>query len=398
MRRFGRLALTALEIVLFVALIVGTRCANAPQVFAGGEIYFVDADCYARMSRARICYEHPGTIVRRHDFENYPRGTVPHTTALFDYLIVALAAALSPFSSHALDLAGALVSPLLALAGGIFLFWWLRKMRVRFRWAALLLYAASPILAHGTALGRPDHQALLIVLAMIGICAEISLARQWSRAWNVVAAVVWALALWVSFYEPVILLAVILFFRWARRATFPGHWQRVGGIIFFALLLAAIAIERRWPSWPNAPELANWAGTIGELRHLPFDSALWWQWCSGLLLLAPLLFWKRRGPAFLLALFVITLALTVWQVRWGYFFALSFCLLAPATLEILRRRILASVVLAAALFPVAQFWDRTLWPNENEQEQRLDAISAGQDFRACALAMRGDERAGFVAP
>lgn len=398
MRRFGRIALVALEIALLVALIIGTRCANAPQVFVGGEIYFVDADCYARMSRARICYEHPGTVVRRHDFENYPCGISPHTTAPFDYLIVALAAALSPLTKNALDLAGAFISPLLGLGGGIFLYWWLLKNQVRFRWAALLLYAASPILVHGTALGRPDHQSLLIVLTMIGICAEISLAQRLSRAWNIVAGAAWALAWWVSFYEPFVLLAIIVLFRFARRGAFRDRSQRAGAIVFVAILLLAVVVERRMPSWPHPPELRNWAGTIGELRHLPLTSALWWQWCSGLLLLAPLLFWKRRAPDFLVALFVITLALTIWQVRWGYFFVLSFCLLAPSLLEVFPRRFAAWLVFIVALFPVAQFWDRTWWPSEGEQQQRAHAMVAAQDFRDCAMEMRGDERVGFIAP
>src|SRR5207253_9785659 len=126
MRR--RLAFLA-EIIFISALILVTRCANYGDVFFGGQINFIDADCYARMTRARICFEHPGTIVRRHDFENFPIGTSPHTTAPFDYLIVGTAAALRSFTKHALELAGAIVSPLLAIGLGIFLCWWTRRMR-----------------------------------------------------------------------------------------------------------------------------------------------------------------------------------------------------------------------------------------------------------------------------
>ena len=118
-----RLAFLA-EVSFITALILVTRCANYGDVFFGGQVNFIDADCYSRMTRARICFEHPGTIVRRHDFENFPKGTFPHTTAPFDYLIVALATALIPLSRNALDLAGAIVSPLLSIALGIFLCWW----------------------------------------------------------------------------------------------------------------------------------------------------------------------------------------------------------------------------------------------------------------------------------
>src|SRR5205823_13686386 len=94
------------------------------DVVIDGDIYFSDADCYARMTRARMCLEHPGLIVRHHSFENFPAGTVPHRTAPVDYLFVALAAALKPFTVRALALWGAIISPLFGLLTGWFL-WWL---------------------------------------------------------------------------------------------------------------------------------------------------------------------------------------------------------------------------------------------------------------------------------
>ena len=204
-----RLAFLA-EIIFISALILVTRCANYGDVFFGGQINFIDADCYSRMTRARICFEHPGTIVRRHDFENFPKGTSPHTTAPFDYLIVALATALIPLSQNALDLAGAVVSPLLSIGLGIFLCWWTRKMRLQFRWGFLILYGVSPMLAHGFALGRPDHQSLLITLIAVALCAEWMFAQQATRGWGIVSGASWALALWVSLYEPLVLLMIVV--------------------------------------------------------------------------------------------------------------------------------------------------------------------------------------------
>src|SRR3989475_7093902 len=113
MSRVWRWFAVFLEITILSALILVTRCANYEDVFVAGNVYFTDADCYARMTRARMCAEHPGVIVRHHDFENFPEGTTPHTTAPLDYLIVGLSILLRPFTAHALDLAGALVSPLL---------------------------------------------------------------------------------------------------------------------------------------------------------------------------------------------------------------------------------------------------------------------------------------------
>jgi hypothetical protein len=74
-----RVLLAAFEILILSALILATRCANYHDVFVDRNIYFIDADCYARMTRVRICAEHPGTVIRHHDFENFPSATMPHT-------------------------------------------------------------------------------------------------------------------------------------------------------------------------------------------------------------------------------------------------------------------------------------------------------------------------------
>src|SRR5437879_3870601 len=198
------------EILILSALILTTRCANYQDVFVGGNVYFTDADCYARMTRVRTCVEHPGIIIRHHDFENFPEGTAPHTTAPLDYLIVTLSILLKPFTAQPIDLAGAIVSPLLAVIGGLFLCWWSRRAKLRYRWMMLILYAISPILVHGTELGRPDHQSLLILLITIGLCAEWTLRDEPSTGWSVASGIAWSFALWSSLYEPLILLSVVV--------------------------------------------------------------------------------------------------------------------------------------------------------------------------------------------
>lgn len=79
-----RTAAGVIEVAILSALILCTRGANYQDVFVGGRIYFLDSDCYARMERAAIVAAHPGAVVRRHEFENYPAGTRPHTTAPLD--------------------------------------------------------------------------------------------------------------------------------------------------------------------------------------------------------------------------------------------------------------------------------------------------------------------------
>jgi hypothetical protein len=209
-RRAGSWAWRAIEVLILGALILTTRCANYQDVLIAGNVYFSDADCYARMMRVRMCAEDPGLIVRHHDFENYPTGTTPHTTAPLDYLIVTLAALLRRWTAQPLDVAGALISPFLALLSGWFLWWWSRQMKFTYRWVTLILYSISPILVHGTELGRPDHQSLLMLLITIAVCAEWTVWSEPSKSWGVVSGLAWGLAIWVSAYEPLILFVLTI--------------------------------------------------------------------------------------------------------------------------------------------------------------------------------------------
>src|SRR5438270_1049770 len=239
-------------------------------------------------------------------------------------------------------------------------------MRLRFRWALLSLYALSPILAHGFALGRPDHQSLVLALVAVALCGEWALAREPSPNWSLLAAVSWALAIWVSIYEPLILFALTMGLR-ARTIFAP--YRRTGWIAFVAIIAIALTLERRIP-WPPTGEiimgLKNWSGTIGELAHVSWASTIWFQWCGWLLLLAPILLWKiRQNPrSFVTMLLIATFFLTMWQARWAYFFTLLLALSAPEILSALRNPIVASITFAIALFPIVQTWDRTFSDEE----------------------------------
>jgi hypothetical protein len=87
-----KVLLRALQIFLLLVLALGAfllRCHNHPETFIAGRIYFVDGDCYSRMTRVRMIEEGAGPIVRHHEFENYPEGIRSHATAPLDYLILA---------------------------------------------------------------------------------------------------------------------------------------------------------------------------------------------------------------------------------------------------------------------------------------------------------------------
>ncbi|MEO5753424.1 MAG: hypothetical protein ABIR38_01820 [Chthoniobacterales bacterium] len=393
-----------MQITLFSALVLATRCANYPDVFVDGKVYFVDADCYSRMTRARIVSDHPGTIVRQQDFENYPDGINPHTTAPLDYLIVALATLLRTFTAQPLDLAGAVVSPLLALAGGWFLWWWSRRFSTAGRFVLLLVYALSGILAHAAALGRPDQQSLLLFLLFLALAAEWQLQESTSRGWSVLSGLSWGLALWVSLYEPLILLCgLLLFSAFSAPARLLTSERLVGWWVFLGTVLLAAAVERRWPEWPGSePFFASWSATIGELRGVGLTSSLWWHWLGGLLLVGPVLLTLalRRGRLGwpFLGLLLLCFGLTLWQARWGYFCAAIFLFTIPAQLSVVRRGWLAGGVVILALLPFSQFWDTQIWPNEEALAGQIADRREMVAWRAGASALASKERAPILAP
>ena len=402
-----RRILIGVEIVVLTALVLATRCANYQDVVVGRNIYFTDADCYARMTRVRMCAEHPGLIIRHHDFENFPQGTTPHTTAPFDYLIASLSILLKTFTAQPIDLAGAVVSPLLALFAGWFLCWWSRRMKLRYRWVMLLLYAISPILVHGTELGRPDHQSLLILLVVIGICAEWSLREEQSLNWNVVWGVAWSLALWVSFYEPLFLFVIVLLFGLTKdRHSVLASNRRIGWICFGAVSTFAVLIERRVPTFAIfqlSPLFANWARTIGELAHVSPLNRIWFAWAGYLFAVAPVLIWysfrKRTAPPrFILVLVVATFLLTIWQARWSYFFMAVFIIALPGLLAPIQSRVAVWTAFVLSMLPVVQFWDARIWPNEIELALRIERRNESIQLRELATTIRSEETHAFLAP
>ena len=397
----------SLEILVFSALVLGTRCTNYRDVFINGDIYFSDADCYARMTRVRICLEHPGLILRHHSFENFPAGATPHTTAPLDYFIAALATGLKPFSARALDLAGAIVSPLLALLTGWFLWWWSRRSGLRYRGALRLLYAASPILVHGTELGRPDHQSLLLALITVAICAEWTLLTEDSRRWSLVSGAAWGFALWISFYEPLILLLVLVISQLVfSRKNLTTRNRRIGWALCAGIVLVALAIEQRLPVWPGVglnPIFPNWARTIGELNPVALNDPIWLRWAGLLLIPLPALLWIAVGkirslPIFLAALLVASFALTIWQARWAYFFLTIFALTLPALLGVIRNQIAGWIVVGISLFPILADWDERLWPNESQNALLLERRAEAIGWRHAAAPLASSIEMPFLAP
>ena len=413
---FGRIvagALIALEIAILSALILATRCANYQDVFVAGNVYFTDADCYARMTRVRMCAKNPGLVIRRHNFENFPRGTTPHTTAPLDYLIVALAITLKPFTTRGIDLAGALISPMFALLGGWFLWWWAWRMKFRYRWMMLSLYAISPILVHGTELGRPDHQSLLLLLVTIAICAEWSLRSESAPGWSTLSGIAWGLAIWVSAYEPLVLFGIVVAVSLVQdQQVFLAKSRRTGWISFALIIAVAALIERRIPSmsiFSSNEIFNNWARTVGELAHVSPLNPIWFRWTGYMIVVAPLLIWfsirKRNGSGLgqgttplIIVLLVASYFLTIWQARWAYFFVSIFAIALPSLLDPIKSRAAVWIAFVMSIFPILRGWDARLWPNEMEYARRIEQRNESVQLRELSINLLSSEVRSFLAP
>ncbi len=413
MRRVWRWFAIFLEIAILSALVLATRCANYQNVFVAGNVYFTDADCYARMTRVRMCEKNPGLIVRHHNFENFPQGTTPHTTAPLDYLILALAIALKPFTWHGVDLAGAIVSPLFALLGGWFLWWWSRRMKFRYRWVMLIVCAISPILVHGTELGRPDHQSLLMVLVTIAICAEWSLRSESAPGWSTLSGITWGLAVWISAYEPLVLFVIVMVVSVMqdRQALFAKS-RRPGWISFALIIAVAVLIERRIPSmsiFQSNEIFKNWARSVGELAHVSPLNPIWFRWAGYMIAVAPLLIWlnwqkekvgakSRRVLSLIVVLLIATYCLTIWQARWAYFFVGILALALPGLFEPIKSPVAVWIAFVMSIFPILRDWDARLWPNEGEYARRIEQRNESVQLRDLALNLQSSEMRPFLAP
>ena len=384
-----------ITLVATLLLGLGAMCSNHRQVFPEpGKVFFVDADCYARMTRVRAVCAQPGLVLKEHNFENAPAGTRPHTTVPLDYATAALRLLLLPFyGERALDLAGAWISPLFGLLTLAGVWYWAESARLPGRALTLLVLAASPIVAHGFELGRPDHQSLVMACMAFALAAEWRLWRAPSRGWGVVSGLAWALGLWTSLYEPVILLLLVLLAAaiW-NRAIFRQKVRLPGLIAGGFVLLLALWIEGwRVDAAPGFGEgngaefFEAWSRQIGELASVPPWAATLYAWSGLALVAAPVLLLLNRGEDRALAranllVLIAVFALTCWQLRWGYFLPLVYVLSLPyqfGGLPTRRWRLVFGAAVVLGLWPMAREWSVRLHPpeslRENVAEQRAEA-------------------------
>ncbi len=218
----------------------------------------------------------------------------------------------------------------------------------------------------------------------------------------------WALAFWVSIYEPLILFTIIVGAGLTKdRTGLFGPHRRLGWIVFGVVLTLALLIERRIPGllsiYSQDIFFKNWSRTIGELVHVSPINRVWFVWAGYMIVVAPILVWlgirKRSAPPIpILAALIATFCLTIWQARWAYFFLSVFAISLPVLLAPFKSRTAVGFAFALSIFPILQFWDAKIWPNDTELLARVERRNEASDLRALAETIRSDQTHAFFAP
>ena len=411
-------------IALVLLLGSAVRFYNLTEVLVDGRFYFVDSDCYSRMTRAERVLREPGTVVRFHEFENWPDGIVSHATAPMDYAIAGLAVLLKPVLSVAgrfavlkpvvIDAAGALIGPLIGACMCALVTIWGAGIRnanggeCEGWWAAPLLVAGSPALVHATVFGRPDHQSLIMGCMALVFASEQRMLQGGKRGngWAWVGGMGMGLGLWVSLFEPLIILGMILLcgaLFWRKSWTLPLRWRWALGLA--AMCGAGLTVDGIHFVVPDAEwrdALLRWGRTIGELQALDTVSQLS-RWGGAAMWLVPVGLWaafRREGRAMIgwLLVIVALAALTTWQIRWGAYFSLAMAFVAPWALAPLAGNWQRALVAVFSFWPMAAEWDALWFPKPAAAYARHLARSEKINARRAAERLRSPELEPFVAP
>lgn len=396
---------TIASLFILLLLTLAPRLSNWEAIFHDGGVFFVDADCYSRMTRAGMVFRGEAFSIRWHAFENYPHGIAPHTTGGLDWLIATVAQLIRPFTQNALDYAGAWIGPLLALITTLFLLWQLKGTSGL--WMALLYFALSPALVHGTSLGRPDHQCLQIALITAFLVFRWKAFHQTpDRNSSILSGILLGLALWVSLYEPLIIAALFLLLELAfnhRRLLTRTRLYEMGALAltfaFFCLIDGF-----RWSPPPDTPLFREWSKQIAELRSFQVPLILTWSGWVGALAAGGLIYVAAvRRQYSLIAwsiAWIVLLALTLWQLRWIYFLAVVTSFLLLRGFEFIPWKQVRWVTFALLLAPIWQYWFIILHPPPEVAEHLAEQKEDMRLLRESALFLQKNSEpdAAILAP
>ena len=173
-----------------------------PRVNFEGRRYFLDPDAYTWLSRAQTVLSEPVLYVHDDPLNNYPEGFTSHWTQPFHWLLALAALVVGLFAdgASALEIAGVWISPILGAFTLALLAAWVNR---RWSWpaalAATIVFMVNPFEIWTFSLGRPDHQALLVLFLLPALLLLIrSPDEAGSPRRDDGSALLVGLALWVS--------------------------------------------------------------------------------------------------------------------------------------------------------------------------------------------------------
>jgi hypothetical protein len=91
-------------------------------------------------------------------------------------------------------------------------------------------------------------------------------------------------------------------------------------------------------------------------------------------------------------------ALTVWQLRWGYFLSAMFALALPVFMPGWRKAWIAWPIFLIALWPIAQEWDAVLYPDKKTEHRRELERAEAVALRNIVDGKSGENGGPFLAP
>lgn len=214
MRRLKRLtSFIKKRLFLLIAalsvLIIGT---DSLQTFNG---YYSDADGYMRALRVSHWLTNPSFFEQPVYESNYPFGEILHWTRPMDILWSVLAI---PFlNAYALKdavfIAGIFLSPLLEVLTAVTIAYGLaRRFNVYLTIFGCLVFLSSPIIANYFAPSRPDHHALMILLASYALSLCLCWSKKRQNRYLRLLGITLALALFTAVEGLFFYLATLAFF------------------------------------------------------------------------------------------------------------------------------------------------------------------------------------------
>lgn len=246
-----------LSTILLVAVVNVCELGGWNTPMLRGDL--VDADSYLRL--VRVLELRMGSPW----FEDLttrlapPEGLVIQWTRPLDILLLLPSLALEWLTGlgprEALFIVGIAIAPAMHVGAALAAAWGAQAIWPgRGAWYAALLMVGSPAAATYSALGRPDHHALIILLLTIGIGATLrAVLPAGRRRWAVAAGVAFGLGVWVGPEALIVAAPALLAIGLAAVIASDGQAAAAQGrracLAMAATYLLAILVEHRPAEW-----------------------------------------------------------------------------------------------------------------------------------------------------